>query len=243
MLHTPALLQSLSTRIAAHLQHSGSADDALAALLAGTATLAWRAALCEALLTDDAFAAQVAARSYRHGNGFLKVVLLDQGFKLRLHLWLPGVACEENIHDHRWSIASTILAGELHSEIWTDAANDGQFDLQGSEYRYQAATNGQQAQAIPLHDSPLALARRTRCPAGSHYSLPPATLHRICSHGRQLVATLMCSGPAIAGHTRLIAGRDGLLPEVAARRLSVAELRAGIGHFAALAGLFPALAA
>ena len=38
-------------------------------------------------------------------------------------------------------------------------------------------------------------------------------------------------------------GREGLLPEVAARRLSVTELRAGIGHFAALAGLFPALAA
>lgn len=243
MPHTPAVLLPLSEQIAAHLQHSGSADEALAALLADTATADWQAALCEALLTDDAFATQVAARSYRHGNGFLKVVLLDRGFKLRLHLWLPGASCEENIHDHRWSIASTILAGELHSEIWADAANDGQFDLQASEYRYQAAASGQPAQAIPLHSSPLALLRRTRCPAGSHYSLPPATLHRICSHGRQLVATLMCSGPAVAGHTRLIAGREGLLPEVAARRLSVAELRAGIGHFAALAGLFPALAA
>lgn len=243
MPHTTALLQPLSRRIATHLQRTGAADEALAALLADTATTGWQTALCEALLTDDAFASQVAARSYRHGNGFLKVVLLDQGFKLRLHLWLPGVSCEENIHDHRWSIASTILTGELHSEIWTDAANNEQFDLLADEFRYQAATDGQPAGAVPLRSTPLRLTERSCRKAGSHYSLPPATLHRICSHGRQLVATLMCSGPAIAGHTRLIAGREGLLPEVAARRLSVAELRAGIGHYAALARLFPALVA
>lgn len=243
MPHTPAVLQALAARIAAHLQRSGTADEVLARLLTDTATADWQAALCEALLTDDAFAAWVAARSYRHGNGFLKVVLLDAGFKLRLHLWLPGAACEENIHDHRWSIASTILAGELHSEIWADAANDEQFDLQAREYRYQAASRGLPAQAAELQRSTLRLIERNCRTAGSHYALPPATLHRICSHGRQLVATLMCSGPAIAGHTRLIAGREGLLPEVTARRLSIAELRAGIGHFAALTGLFPALAA
>lgn len=243
MPHSPALLQALASRISAHLQQDGCADEAMAALLADTATHSWQAALCELLLTDDAFAAQVATRSYRHGNGFLKIVLLDQGFKVRLHLWFPGAACEENIHDHRWSIASTILAGELHSEIWADAAENGPFDLTGDEYRYLAANNGQSAQAIRLHSQALNLVRHAKAGAGSHYSLPPATLHRIRSHGRQLVATLMCSGPAQAGHTRLIAGHEGLLPEVAKHFLSVAELRAGIGHFAALTGLFPALAA
>lgn len=29
----------------------------------------------------------------------------------------------------------------------------------------------------------------------------------------------MCSGPAMAGHTRLIAGQEGLRPEVASQRL------------------------
>lgn len=243
MLQTPFLLQSLSTRIAAQLQSSGSANEELAALLAHTATPAWQAELCSLLLTNDAFARLVAERSYRHGNGFIKIVLLEQGFKLRLHLWLPGCSCEENIHDHRWSIASTVLAGELHSEIWADAANDEHFDLQAQEYLYQAAKNAQPAKTIALHCSPLRLLRRQSLAAGSHYALPPSTLHRICSHGRELVATLMCSGPAVAGHTRLIAGRERLIPEVAARCLSVAELRAGIGHFAALAGLLPALAA
>ncbi len=240
---SPAVLQSLSVQIGAHLQRHGHADETLAELLANTATANWQAELCAALLTDDEFATQVAARSYRHGNGFLKVVLLDQGFKLRLHLWFPGVACEENIHDHRWSIASTVLSGELHSEIWADAAKDQTFDLQGTEHCYQAATASEPAKAVALRPTPLRRVRLCRLAAGGHYALPPATLHRICSHGSQLVATLMCSGPAIAGHTRLITGDEQLIPAVAARGLSLAELRAAITQFAALAGLFPAQAA
>lgn len=240
---TPAALQALSRCIDAHLQQSGEADQALARLLAGTATADWQAGLCHSLLTDDAFAAEAAARSYRHGNGFLKVVLLDRGFKLRLHLWFPGTPCEENIHDHRWSIASTIIAGELHSEIWADAANDSAFDLQAQEFRYLAAVDGQPARAVPLERTPLHLQERTCLRAGSSYALPTSTLHRICNHGERLVATLMCSSPAVAGHTRLIAGQEGLRPEVAARRLSVNELRGQIARFAALTGLFPALAA
>ncbi|WP_349618275.1 hypothetical protein [Azotobacter salinestris] len=240
---TPVFLQPLSGQIAARLQHSGAADEMLAALLARTATAEWQAALCRSLLTDDAFAAEVAARSYRHGNGFLKVVLLDRGFKLRLHLWLPGTPCEENIHDHRWSIASAIIAGELNSEIWADAASADESDLLAREYRYLASVDGWPALAMPRAHTPLRLIGRTCHRTGDSYALPTSTLHRICNHGERLVATLMCSGPAVAGHTRLIAGHEGLQPEVAACRLNLAELRADIARFAVLTGLFPALAA
>lgn len=239
---SPLFLQILTHRVAAHLARSGEADAALAGLLARTATRDWQAGLCQALLNDDAFAEQVASRSYQHGNGFLKVVLADRGFKLRLHLWLPGNPCEENIHDHRWSIASTIIAGQLHSEIWQDAANDGDYDLLAQEYRYEAARPGQAPRTVALARTPLRLAGRTLHGAGDHYALPTSTLHRICNHGDRLVATLMCSGPAVAGHTRLIAGREGLRPDVAARKLSVEQLRAGIQRFRELTGLCSAAA-
>lgn len=237
---SPLFLQILTQRVAAHLAHSGEADAALAGLLARTATRDWQSSLCQTLLSDDAFAAQVAARSYQHGNGFLKVVLADREFKLRLHLWLPGTPCEENIHDHRWSIASTILAGELHSEIWADAANDADYDLDGEEFLYRAARACQPAGAVPLKRSPLRLTGRTHHQPGDSYALPTSTLHRICNHGDRLVATLMCSSPAVAGHTRLIAGQQGLRPSVAAQRLGVTELRAAIARFATLAQLPPA---
>lgn len=240
---TPIFLYVLSCRIAAHLKRSGEADSALAALLASTANTAWQTGLCRSLLADDDFATEVASRSYWHGNGFLKVVLMDRGFKLRLHLWFPGTACEENIHDHRWSIASTVIAGELHSETWADATQDGDVDLQAQEFRYLTGYCEQPARTVPLAKTPLRFIGRTRHTTGDSYALPTSTLHRICNHGERMVATLMCSGPAMAGHTRLIAGQEGLRPKVASQRLSVTELRSQIARFAALAGLFPALSA
>lgn len=231
----PVALQILSKRIALFLRNNnGAADERLAAFLAKTATTDWQAALCHELLTDDEWAAEVAGRSYWHGNGFLKVVLLDQGFKVRMHIWFPDVACEENIHDHRWSIASTILAGELHSEIWADTSS-AHAELQGQEYRYEAIRAGQAPCAVPLPErTPLRLVEHTCHAAGSSYALPPETLHRICNHGERLVATLMCSSEAHALNSRLIAGKEGLLPDVRAQRLSVPELRTAIARFMAL---------
>lgn len=240
---TPGFLQHTSRRIASHLARSGSADQALAQQLSVTASVGWQRALCRSLLTDDAFAAAVAARSYRHGNGFLKIVLLDSGFRLRLHLWFPGAPCEENIHDHRWSLASAILAGELRSELWAEAAGDEVIDLETQAYTYHAAQGARPARKLPRGRAALRLLGRTRHAAGDGYALPASTLHRICSHGDRLVATLMCAGPALAGHTRLFAGREGLRPDVAARRLDVAQLRAAIARFAGLAGLPAAHAA
>lgn len=236
----PAALQTLSNRIALFLHNNnGVADERLAALLSKTATSAWQAALCDALLHNDAWAAEVAGRSYWHGNGFLKIVLLNQGFKLRLHLWLPCTVCEENIHDHRWSIASAILAGELHSEIWADTDTE-RAELLAQEYRYEATRAGQMPRAVPLPEcTPLQLVGRTCHTAGNSYALPPETLHRICNHGDRLVATLMCSSEAHALHSRLIAGKEGLLPDVSAQRVSVPELRAALVRFLALTQAHP----
>ena|SRR3990167_2321694 len=78
---TPVFLLALPCRIAAHPQHSSEANSVLAGLRSNTAGVALQAELCHSLLTDDAFAAQVAARFYGHGNGFLKLVLPNRGLK------------------------------------------------------------------------------------------------------------------------------------------------------------------
>ena len=65
--------------------------------------------LLQAILADEVCLTEISQRSYQHGNGFLKVVLLNHGYKLRLHIWFAGQPCEENIHDHRWSFSSLIL--------------------------------------------------------------------------------------------------------------------------------------
>ncbi|MNE45221.1 hypothetical protein D3C80_1394960 [compost metagenome] len=78
---TPVFLLAQRRSTAAHPPQSSEANSAIAGLRSNTVSVVWQAELCHSLLTDGAFAAQVAARFYRHGNGFLKVALPDRGFK------------------------------------------------------------------------------------------------------------------------------------------------------------------
>src|SRR5829696_2348007 len=76
------------------------------------------------LSTSEAELERIATASYLHGNGFFKVTLCTHpALTLRLHLWLPGIHAQENLHSHRWPLLSLILHGVLRSEIWTDSAN------------------------------------------------------------------------------------------------------------------------
>ena len=130
-------LHAVNQQLQQYFSEHPQAGEGLVSVLEEQLSLPQVLALLQGLLADEQALQAVAARSYVHGNGFVKVVLLDEhGHKLRLHIWFAGSACEENIHDHRWSFASHVLVGTLNSEIWVD-------DAQGQalpEYRYAAAT-------------------------------------------------------------------------------------------------------
>lgn len=172
--------------------------------------------LLSSIIQAPELLASIAARSYWHGNGFLKVVLLDKGYKLRLHIWFAGTSCEENIHSHRWGFASQVLTGTLKSELWADAANDEggaclllpsvhehghaiSTKLQAKEYLY-TAKHQRGPHAIPAHKQLIG----TTClqklqdvtqTAGKSYVMTPNQLHRINHPGQELVATIICTAP------------------------------------------------
>ena len=128
------LLQQYQTQLDQHFTVQKDATVALNQWLAQQFPITKLIHLLQALLNDQQYLEQVASRSYQHGNGFLKVVLLDRGYKLRLHIWFAGQSCEENIRDHRWSFSSLILAGQLTSGIWQDDAHGQAFQ----EFEYHA---------------------------------------------------------------------------------------------------------
>ncbi|MDQ9021828.1 hypothetical protein ACFODO_23425 [Acinetobacter sichuanensis] len=183
--------------------------------------------LLTAILADQATLQAVSARSYQHGNGFLKVVLLDRGYKLRLHIWFAGQACEENIHDHRWSFSSLILTGALTSEIWKDQAQGQPFQ----EYEYHAATQTQAPFKKDVGVQTLALDHVQVNTAGESYVMPKGKLHRIINPGHQVVATMMCSAPTEQGTTRLIPIHDGIDPNIQPPKISTQQLSASLQQF------------
>lgn len=183
--------------------------------------------LLQSILADQESLEQISARSYQHGNGFLKVVLLDRGYKLRLHIWFAGQGCEENIHDHRWSFSSLILAGTLKSEIWKDD-QAGQL-LQ--EYEYHAATAQHAPCKIGIGLQRMSLDHIQVNTTGDHYVMPKGKLHRIMNPGHQLVATMMCSAPTEQGTTRLIPMHAGIDPNIQPPKTNASNLASALNTF------------
>ena len=214
-------LHAVNQQLQQYFSEHPQAGEGLVSVLEEQLSLPQVLALLQGLLADEQALQAVAARSYVHGNGFVKVVLLDEhGHKLRLHIWFAGSACEENIHDHRWSFASHVLVGTLNSEIWVD-------DAQGQalpEYRYAAATATAAADKQALGTCRVSLQQHCQYGAGSSYVMPKQVLHRIINPGQHLVATVMVSAPTEQGDTRLIPIQEELNPQVDMPRLSAEAL-------------------
>lgn len=139
------------------------------------------------LLRQKSLLTKIAACSYLQGNGFYKLVLLDeQDFRVRLHIWMPGIFSQENLHNHRWHFASTIITGQLRSEIWEDSASPSLpiYD----EYLYV----GKEKNPLLIGKASVELIEQITHQAGSVYVLPPCVLHRIITGGNEMTVTLMC---------------------------------------------------
>lgn len=210
----------------------------LASLLSQHCHLASITTLLSSLIQSPEFLAEIAARSYWHGNGFLKVVLLDQDYKLRLHIWFAGTSCEENIHSHRWGFASHVLTGALNSELWADAANDDAVShctsaavaadcqaltLQTKEYVYTAKHQSGNI-LMPAHKQHIGTAYLQKLQdvtqiAGTSYFMTPDQLHRINHPGQELIATIICTAP-----TQILTNR--LFPTIPNPKLQPANLSA-----------------
>lgn len=174
------------------------------------------------ILLDPHQLESLARRSYRHGNGFYKLVLeSNKHFKLRLHIWLPGELGEENIHDHRWAFASTILCGQLESEIFAEALSD---DARAYlEYLYYAQNSDHPAHIQRNGEVRLVCAKHSIRRAGDAYSMAPGVLHRIITTGAGMTATLMCQAAPARAWNRLIPVHE-ILPKVEQRYLESHEL-------------------
>ena len=176
-----------------------------------------------ACLQDEATLQAIAARSHMHGNGFYKIVLEDDpAFRLRMHIWPAGFHAQENLHSHRWYFASTVLCGQLQSEIWEDAATPGEQAY--DEYLYLGLAAGKQPYDLPVGKARVALREHVVHRAGDAYTMPPHVLHRIVASGQSMTSTLTCHSAIAKSWARTIS-ISGAKPDIEQRFLSVAALR------------------
>lgn len=226
-LNAQQLLQHYQSQLDQYFLTHTDASETLSTVLEQEFSTAQLCQLLQAILQDEHTLQEISRRSYQHGNGFLKVVLLDRGYKLRLHIWFAGQPCEENIHDHRWSFSSLILAGQLCSEIWQDNALGQQFQ----EFEYTAATTLQAPFKIEKGHSTLRCVHTQLNQTGESYVMPKGKLHRIINPGHQLVASMMCSAPTEQGTTRLIPLHQGIDPNIQPPKVTAQQLKISLHEF------------
>ncbi len=165
--------------------------------------------LIRRILNDGMLSSELLNNSYYHENGFHKIVLLSgRNFKLRLHHF--GVSYKapmENIHDHRWPFASSVLYGHLNMELFklTKTSEKAEelyhfiYDSDKKSGSYSTELKGK---------SFLRKENTRTFNAGESYLMLPDELHRIKNnHGEESI-TLIITGNPVDANCNLYAKRS-----------------------------------
>ena len=119
---------------------------------------------------------EIARDSYVHKNGFVKLILGQKdGRKKRLHYYPVGAKADENVHNHRWDLNSTILVGSLPSHFYKVGYEGDQDYLHA--YRKNALT-GEHEIVVTGKCTSTEVAYKAFT-AGTNYTLSYSTHHRI----------------------------------------------------------------
>lgn len=189
--------------------------------------------LVEDRLHDSSRIRTIAAASYRHDNGFWKVVLAEtDSYKLRAHLWLEGehlLAAEPNIHNHRWNFSSVLLRGGYVQE--TFELSDRDDGLPVLRWMYTPAPNGLAGDVIEHGTAHVKPVSQTAFRSGDRIAMSADELHRVVTQAQQTTISLVVNGPTIRSDTSVYTqGRLALLPANVLRRLTPAEVERAIGE-------------
>lgn len=160
--------------------------------------------LLNAILTERDRRENVSRRSYRHPNGFEKLVLLAGDapyYKLRLHVWHPNARpIRSDIHNHRWNFGTKLLVGEYEMQLFrTDKTGRRRYS-----YWYEPANratsfsldyNGVVCVKVAVH---------INVSEGSSYLLAHDTLHRVTVGANTTVVSLVLQGQRRADTTTVM---------------------------------------
>jgi hypothetical protein len=220
-----AAVVSLLDQVKAALRSVNEPSVALATLR-NTAPLA---SVLQLIQQDRSSLAELASCSYRHRNGFDKIVLASAGragLKLVLHVWpRQALPAEDHVHNHRWDFSSVVLAGFLQVDIYGP-------DHAGAPYsimRYRSLPGPGNCELEPDGTMTVSVHASVTMAVGSSYTWSADMLHRAYGVPDQMTATLIVQGPALHSETSVLvpvqrAGgeRPGVQP---VRRLDTDQLR------------------
>lgn len=189
----PEPVRSLDARVISALKPDTEAEvNRLTSYLAEVSRPESVRLIIDAICADGELAEQCFHTALTHPLGFDKFVLYAaEAYDLRLHIWWPDEKRgREDIHNHRFSLFSGIIMGELQisayevcrqgvgMSCYEEVLNDRE-----GKYHYMP-----QQRVYVKQTSAISLSR------GSAYYLSSKVLHRVAANGGALAATIFIRG-------------------------------------------------
>lgn len=175
---------------------------------------------------------RLARHSYWHSNGFAKIrVVRGEAFSVRLHVWGAGEVCPGDVdpHSHRWDFASWIAAGPgIDETIFREVAGPAS-DGAVEHLRFEYGRNDTQGRLRSPRPAALLRTGVRRHRIGDVYGCAVGTVHTVSPIGRDLVATVVLQGPAVAD-VNPVYRRDGRPSVVTEHAMTTGELRRILGE-------------
>lgn len=184
-------------------------------------------ALIDGCHRDHSQMVDLADRSYRHDNGFWKLVLLEtESYQLRAHLWLEdhaGSRGEPNIHNHRWNFGSLLLHGGYLQERFDVCQGDDE-SISVTRWSYRPRADGIGGFVAEREHAQLRKLSETQYRTGDGNLLAARELHRVTA-GEGTTISVILTGPSIHADTDVYTqSRLAHLPESVVRKLNVKEV-------------------
>jgi len=182
--------------------------------------------LINRIINKPYFFEKVTNKSYCHENGFHKIVLLaGTHFKLRLHHFGVGAKIPmENIHDHRWPFASTILLGNLYMDYF-EVSNEYEGSEEVFHFIYTAAKRNNRYSTELIGKTLMKKSRSVAHKTGDCYLMRTEDLHRITNEPGAESITLILTGKPQSDQCNLYAKREILEEEKQILKYNADELK------------------
>ena len=148
------------------------------------------------ILDDEFQLLNISKRSYRHSNGFDKILLIDKRpyYALRLHIWNPINSCDGHIHNHEWDLSGVVLFGSYRWELY-EYENSENID---GLYYYECKYNKNYSQHLLTNEKKVLTKKifDVTMAEKSFYNLKSSICHKI-TMSNEYCASLMLHGNSL----------------------------------------------
>lgn len=194
--------------------------------------------LIKNVLSSEEHLDNISKMSYKHINGFDKIVLFNSEkelFKLRLHIWWPTKTAHfrEHIHNHRWNFATSIILGCYRLETYT-RSKEGEPVY---SYSYWSPEDWQTYRMVLRGQTHVKKMLDVDVSKGTSYQLEHSVLHRVTQLTKSGTVSLVLQGQALKKNTSVLTDMPVLNPSsMPAKRFSVNKLVNKLQNCVALLG-------